>query len=153
MTTLVQGAATVFAPLTHKISTPKNDLKWHFMSFWVIFGEWKFLRWGGPILQSHPVKVSMKWGGGGRNIQKSVHVVYGYPLISHELRRRGRYSRFLVPIIYVCNVYVKPNVRQWKLSDDRIKIISYKNYVTVSSLSKISRLLLPYIIPYPILIC
>ena len=52
------------------------------------------------------VKVSMKGGGGGRNIQKSVHVVYGYPLISHELRRRGRCSRFLVPIIYVCNVYV-----------------------------------------------
>ena len=51
----IQGAEAVLTSIAQTISIPKNDWKWYFMSFWVIFGWWKFLRWRGPIPLPHPV--------------------------------------------------------------------------------------------------
>ena len=40
----IQGAELELSSPPQKFSPPKNDSKWHKMSFWVIFGRWKFLR-------------------------------------------------------------------------------------------------------------
>ena len=50
-TVCIQGAEVVLASLTQKISTPKNDSKWHFMSFLGV----KNFEMRGPIPLPHPV--------------------------------------------------------------------------------------------------
>ena len=63
------------------------------------------------------VKVLMKGGGGGRNIQKSVHVVYGYPLyrMSWEEGEDIRGSWFLLYMCVMCMLVCKAKCKAMKI--------------------------------------